>query len=117
MKIGILGGTGNMGKGFALRWSKHHDIYLGSRSADRAKLVADECRRIAEGFYGQDISGTITGDSNSTVIKESEVVVIAVPPLHVREFVRQMREGCRPDHVVITTVVPMRKEGGFSEDL
>jgi NADPH-dependent F420 reductase len=76
-------------------------------------LVADECRRIAEDFYGQDASGRITGNSNSTVIKESDVVVIAVPPLYVREFTRQIRADCRPDHIVITTVVPMRKEGGL----
>ncbi len=63
MRIGILGGTGNMGKGFALRWSKHHDVSLGSRNADRAKLVADECTRIAKEFYGQDLSGRITGET------------------------------------------------------
>ncbi|MGI0075527.1 MAG: NADPH-dependent F420 reductase, partial [Nitrosotalea sp.] len=26
MKIGIIGGTGGMGKGFALRWCENHDV-------------------------------------------------------------------------------------------
>ncbi len=33
MKIGIIGGTGGMGKGFSLRWSINHDILVGSRDA------------------------------------------------------------------------------------
>lgn len=31
MKIGIIGGTGGMGKGFALRWSQNHNVIVGSR--------------------------------------------------------------------------------------
>ena len=36
MKVGIIGGTGGMGKGFALRWSQNHDVIIGSRDATRA---------------------------------------------------------------------------------
>ncbi len=36
MKIGIVGGTGGMGEGFALRWCLKHDIFIGSRDATRA---------------------------------------------------------------------------------
>ena len=28
MKVGIIGGTGGMGKGFALRWAQNHDIII-----------------------------------------------------------------------------------------
>ena len=42
MKIGIIGGTGGMGKGFAFRWCKNHDIMIGSRDAERAISTATE---------------------------------------------------------------------------
>ena len=42
MKVGIIGGTGGMGKGFALRWSKNNDVIVGSRDAARAATSAEE---------------------------------------------------------------------------
>ena len=42
MKIGIIGGTGGMGKGFALRWCKKHEVIIGSRDAGRAATAASE---------------------------------------------------------------------------
>jgi len=45
MKIGIIGGTGGMGKGFALRWCKKHEIIIGSRDAERAITAANEYLR------------------------------------------------------------------------
>ena len=41
MRIGIVGGTGGMGEGFALRWCPKHDIVIGSRDAQKAKEAAD----------------------------------------------------------------------------
>ena len=40
MKVGIIGGTGGMGKGFALRWSLNHDVIIGSRDATRAVRIS-----------------------------------------------------------------------------
>ncbi len=48
MKIGIIGGTGGMGKGFALRWSINHDILVGSRDAQRASQSAEEYTKAAK---------------------------------------------------------------------
>ena len=36
MNVGIIGGTGGMGKGFAIRWCKNHNVVIGSRDAERA---------------------------------------------------------------------------------
>ncbi|KKK79537.1 hypothetical protein LCGC14_2832480, partial [marine sediment metagenome] len=48
MKIGIIGGTGGMGKGFSLRWSINHDILVGSRDAKRAAQSAEEYTKMAK---------------------------------------------------------------------
>jgi len=42
MKIGIIGGTGGMGKGFAIRFCKKHQVIIGSRDTERAKTAANE---------------------------------------------------------------------------
>jgi len=58
MKIGIVGGTGGMGKGFALRWCINHDILIGSRDAARAVSSAEEYTNIAKEIHGQ-INGSV----------------------------------------------------------
>ncbi len=63
MKIGIIGGTGGMGKGFALRWSQNHNVIIGSRDAVRASDSAKEYTNLAKESFGQ-INGTITGNDN-----------------------------------------------------
>ena len=51
MKIGIIGGTGGMGKGFALRWCKKHEVIIGSRDAERAITAANEYLSLAKDAY------------------------------------------------------------------
>ncbi len=77
MKIGIIGGTGGMGKGFALRWCKKHDILIGSRDNERAAAAANEYSDFAKETYGE-INGTISGKDNLSVAKESEVLILSI---------------------------------------
>ncbi|MDB4210529.1 NADPH-dependent F420 reductase [Gammaproteobacteria bacterium] len=43
MKIAILGGTGALGKGLALRWMKaNHEVLIGSRDIAKAKEIVAE---------------------------------------------------------------------------
>ena len=37
MKIAILGGTGSIGEGFALRWALNNEIIIGSRTLIKAQ--------------------------------------------------------------------------------
>jgi len=78
MKIDIIGGTGGMGKGFALRWCKKHEIIIGSRDAERAITAANEYLSLAKDAYGN-INGTISGKDNLSVAKESDVLVLSIP--------------------------------------
>ena len=40
MKIALVGGTGDIGTGFAVRWAENHEIIIGSRKADKAQESA-----------------------------------------------------------------------------
>ena len=46
MKIGIIGGTGDIGEGMALRFSPRYDVIVGSRKEAKAIATCDLCREI-----------------------------------------------------------------------
>jgi hypothetical protein len=108
MKIGIIGGTGGMGKGFALRWSQNHDIIVGSRDAKRASESANEYTSLAKESFGQ-INGTITGNDNISVAKDSDVLILSIPYENIdsvcSEILPQVKDSC----VVVSPIVPMVK--------
>ena len=108
MKIGIIGGTGGMGKGFALRWCKKHDILIGSRDAERAATTANEYSNFAKETYGE-INGTISGKDNLSVAKESDVLVLSIPYENIDAICSQLLSEINDQCVVISPIVPMTK--------
>jgi len=70
--IAILGGTGALGSGLALRWAQAgHQITLGSRDGARAAEVATQ--------LSQKVNRKIAGTSNEEAAASAELVVITVP--------------------------------------
>ena len=66
--IGVLGGTGEQGRGLAQRFSKAgHRVIIGSRDAGRAQQVAAE------------MDAEVEGMSNEECAHASDVVIVAVP--------------------------------------
>jgi len=113
MNIGIIGGTGGMGKGFAFRWCKNHNVIIGSRDADRAASTAAEYTSQAIEAYGQ-INGTITGKDNLSVAKESQVLVLSIPYDNIDSICSQILPEINEDCVVVSPIVPMTKtDTGF----
>lgn len=113
MKIGIIGGTGGMGKGFALRWCLKHDVLIGSRDSQRAANAASEYLTVAKEAYGK-ISGTITGKSNVSVAQESDVLILAIPYENIDSTCSDLLGKIKDSCTVISPIVPMVKtETGF----
>jgi NADPH-dependent F420 reductase len=108
MKIGIIGGTGGMGKGFALRWCKKHEIIIGSRDAERAATAASEYLDSAKDAY-DDISGTISGKDNISVARESDVLVLSIPYENIDTTCSQLLSEISDECIVISPIVPMTK--------
>ncbi|MEV0615838.1 NADPH-dependent F420 reductase [Nonomuraea sp. NPDC050404] len=68
LSIGILGGTGDQGKGLARRFAlAGHPVLIGSRSAQRAQEAAES------------IGAGATGDENAVVAARADIVIVAVP--------------------------------------
>ena len=113
MNIGIIGGTGGMGKGFALRWCKKHDILIGSRDTERADTAANEYSNIAKEIYGK-INGTILGKDNISVAKESDVLILSIPYENIDSICSELLPQINDNCVVVSPIVPMTKtDTGF----
>ena len=113
MKIGIIGGTGGMGKGFALRWCENHDIVIGSRESAKAEEAAKEYVDLAQKEYSS-LKGKITGKDNISVAKESDVLILSIPYENIDTICSQLLPNVRDDCIVISPIVPLTKtDAGF----
>jgi len=108
MRIGIIGGTGGMGKGFALRWSQNNDVIIGSRDAARAAESAVEYTNLAKEAFGE-IKGTISGNDNLTVAKDSDVLILAIPYENIDSVCSGILPEVKDSCVVVSPIVPMTK--------
>lgn len=108
MKIGIIGGTGGMGKGFALRWCKSHEILIGSRDAQRAADSAKEYSDAAILAFGS-IGGKISGADNNTVAAQSDVLVLSIPYDNIDSVCSGLLGTVKDSCTVISPIVPMTK--------
>jgi len=68
LTVGILGGTGDQGRGLAYRLAQAGQrVLIGSRSAERAEAAAAE------------IGLGVGGGANAQIAAESDIVIVAVP--------------------------------------
>jgi hypothetical protein len=73
MRIGIFGGTGDLGRGLAITFAAAgHEIVVGSRSQERADQAAASLR---EGLP----DGTFTPMENVEAAKAAELAVVSIP--------------------------------------
>ncbi len=108
MKVGIIGGTGGMGKGFALRWSQNHNVIVGSRDAARAAESAKEYTNLAKEVFGE-IKGSISGSDNISVAKESDVLILSIPYENIDTVCSVILSEIKDSCVVVSPIVPMTK--------
>jgi 8-hydroxy-5-deazaflavin:NADPH oxidoreductase len=74
--IGILGGTGDQGRGLARRFAlAGHSVIIGSRRHERAQAAAQEIGQ----EIAQEIGPNVRGLANADAAREASVVIAAVP--------------------------------------
>jgi NADPH-dependent F420 reductase len=113
MRIGIVGGTGGMGEGFALRWCKQHDVIVGSRDAQKAKEAAENYSRAAREAFGS-IAGSIAGDDNIALGRDVDVLILSIPYEFIDDTCGKLAGRIRDDCIVVSPIVPMtRTDAGF----
>ncbi|MEM0217542.1 MAG: NADPH-dependent F420 reductase [Candidatus Nezhaarchaeales archaeon] len=109
MKIALLGGTGDMGEGLALRWVKNHEILVGSREASKGMRAAAEYLTKAKEFYGDAMKGTIKGMTNADAAAEADVIVLTIPYEYAASTIISIKDRLRSSQIIVSPVVPMVK--------
>jgi 8-hydroxy-5-deazaflavin:NADPH oxidoreductase len=105
MRIGIVGGTGKEGSGLGLRWARAgHEVIIGSRDADRARVKGAELAAAAPG-------ARVSGMSNRDAAAAADLVVLTLPANGLEATLGGLKDACR-GKVVISTVVPLTFGGG-----
>ncbi|WP_284012286.1 NADPH-dependent F420 reductase [Halobaculum litoreum] len=113
MRIALLGGTGDIGEGLAVRWGRDtdHELLVGSRDPEKARAAADDYTATVADAGGD---ATIKGFDNAMAADRADVVVLAVPPYHVADTVAAVADNLAADDVVVTPAAGMKRdEDGF----
>lgn len=108
MKIGIIGGTGDIGEGMALRLSPNYDVIVGSREEAKAIATCDLCRASLE---ERDLACSLLGVTNQRAVDEADVVVLAIPFKHVAPTLKALTGF--DEKIVISPVNPIERTTYF----
>jgi len=113
MRIALLGGTGEIGEGLALRWGHDtdHDIVIGSRDPEKAREAADDYETE---LGDRGVDAKITGFENAMAADRADMVVVAVPPYHVADTIEAVADTLADGDILISPATGMgRDEDGF----
>lgn len=106
LRVGLIGGTGEEGRGLALRWAlAGARVTIGSRVIERAQTTADELNAI----IGGDWIGYAT---NQVAIASSEFVLLTVPFAHAASTIEAHRQDFREGSILLDITVPVSFEQG-----
>ena len=108
MKIGIAGGTGDIGEGMAVRLSMVFDVIVGSREREKAEA---SCKMGSETLNKRGLDCSLTGVSNQTAIDDADVVILAIPFKHLAGTLETLHGF--ENKIVISPVNPMEKRDHF----
>jgi len=105
-RIAVIGGTGDLGFGLAVRLAKQYTVTIGSREMARATDAAAKASAIA--------GVRVDGKANDEAAGGCDVAVLAVPDLPPAGILSSLAQLLK-DKLVISPIVPMLfHEGIFS---
>ena len=98
--LAILGGTGALGTGLAMRWADAgYPIVIGSRSREKAQAAAST-------IAARGGAAAVTGDDNAGAARTGDIVVIAVP-WTTHDAILSEIKSLVSGKIVIDAVVPL----------
>jgi len=109
MRIALLGGTGDIGEGLALRWAYDgtHEVIIGSRDPERARTKADEYETELE---SRGVEATVKGFANEMAADRADAIVLSVPPYHVGDTVEEIAGKLDDDDVLVTPATGIKRD-------
>lgn len=98
--IAILGGTGDLGTGLAIRWSKAgHRIVIGSRTLEKARNAVANLKKISPETPADAME-------NPDAAAAGDIVVLTVPAEHQVSTLETVRDGLT-GKILIDVTVPL----------
>jgi 8-hydroxy-5-deazaflavin:NADPH oxidoreductase len=98
--VPIVGGTGALGFGLALRWARAGvPVVIGSRSAERA---AESAQRLREAVPGAEVEGL----QNEQAAERGPIVFLTVPFRAQSENLNNLREALSAGQLLVDCTVP-----------
>lgn len=98
--IAILGGTGDLGTGLAIRWSKAgHKIVIGSRTLEKAQAAVAKLHEISPDTPAEAME-------NADAAAAGSIVVLTVPAEHQLATLENVRAGLS-GKILIDVTVPL----------
>jgi NADPH-dependent F420 reductase len=109
MRIALLGGTGDIGQGLALRWGydSSHEVLIGSRDPEKARTKAEEYVTELE---SRGTETTIKGFENAMAADRADVVVLAVPAYHLVDTVEDIADRLDDETILVSPAVGMKRD-------
>jgi NADPH-dependent F420 reductase len=105
--IAILGGTGPLGTGLALRWARAGEtVIIGSRDATRAQQTAASIQQKA-GSQAQ-----VSGMENAAACAACKTLMLTVPFESQAALLKQLKPAIQPGSVLIDATVPLATSVG-----
>lgn len=105
-RIAVIGGTGDLGYGLAVRLAKAYSVIIGSRDLAKASTAAAKASAVAR--------IRVEANTNAVAASSCDIAILAVPDLPTAEFLSSLAQGLK-DKLVISPIVPMVfKDGLFS---
>jgi NADPH-dependent F420 reductase len=98
--IPIIGGTGALGYGLAVRWARAGlPIAIGSREADRAEEAA---ARVRDAVEGAEVEGLL----NEEAVRRGPIVLLTVPFRAQSETLTNLKQALEPGQLLVDCTVP-----------
>jgi NADPH-dependent F420 reductase len=98
--IPIIGGTGALGYGLAVRWAEAGEqIVIGSRKPERAAEAAERVRSAIEGAQ-------VEGLENGDAVKRGPIVFLTVPFRAQSETLTNLKDALSEGQILVDCTVP-----------
>jgi 8-hydroxy-5-deazaflavin:NADPH oxidoreductase len=109
--IAIIGGTGDQGKGLALRWAKKgFEIVIGSRDRERARVASAEARATLKASGADNVK--LEGATNADAAATAQIIVLTVPFAAHISTLKEIREKIVAGSLIVDVTVPLEPAVG-----
>jgi 8-hydroxy-5-deazaflavin:NADPH oxidoreductase len=110
LEIGIIGGTGDLGRALALHLARQHKILIGSREKSKAEsAILQIFMQKGERDY---LRNNLEATENREAVSRCDLLILAVPHSTALELIAQLTPYFREDQILISAVSVVNKSEG-----